>query len=328
MDKYVPPFDITEEMLELTSDIMELLGQMSSVHNLDKLPRLRRVNRIKSIHSSLAIENNTLSLEQVTDVIDGKRVIAPQDDILAVKNAHSVYMQIPKLDPYSIKDLLKAHETMMSGLVQGAGSIRTSSVGVINEEGKVIHVAPPHSMIKNLLSQLFDWLNTSKTHILIKSSIFHYEFEFLHPFLDGNGRMGRLWQTVLLAKWKPIFEWIPIESLIKDNQEKYYQAIALSTAEGKSNHFILYMLGIIKAAIENIISDTRNHFNHINNQITALMSVIESYPMSAQELMDRLGLKSRNGFRQNYLIPALDAGLIGMTCPDKPTSKNQRYFKV
>lgn len=328
MDQYIPPFNITEEMLELTSDIMELLGKMSSVNNLDKLPRLRRVNRIKSIHSSLAIENNTLSFEQVTDVIDGKRVIAPKDDILAVKNAHKVYSLLPELNPYFTEDLLKAHAIMMKDLVANAGCIRTSSVGVINGEGKVIHVAPPHSMIKGLLSQLFDWLNTSKTHILIKSSVFHYEFEFLHPFLDGNGRMGRLWQTALLAKWKPIFEWIPIESLIRDNQEEYYHAISISTAEGKSNSFILYMLGIIKEAIENIISDTRKHFNHITNQISALMSVIESYPMSAQELMDKLGLKSRNGFRQNYIIPALEAGLIGMTCPDKPTSKNQRYFKI
>ncbi len=328
MDQYIPPFDITEDMLGLTSDVMELLGQMNSVQNLDKLPRLRRVNRIKSIHSSLAIENNTLSLEQVTDVIDGKKVIAPQDDILAVKNAHRVYALLSELNPYSIQDLLKAHAIMMKDLVESAGHLRNAPVGVINEKGAVIHVAPPHSMVNELISQLFDWLNMSKTHILIKSCIFHYEFEFIHPFLDGNGRMGRLWQTALLAKWKPIFAWIPIESLIKDHQEEYYRAISLATSEGKSNQFILFMLSMIKAAIEGIVSDTRNHFNHINNQISALLSVIESYPMSAQELMDKLGLKSRNGFRQNYLNPALEAGLIGMTCPDKPTSKNQRYFKI
>lgn len=328
MEQYIPPFDITEEMVGLTSDIMELLGQMNSVQNLDKLPRLRRVNRIKSIHSSLAIENNTLSLEQVTDVIDGKRVIAPKDDILAVKNAHSIYALLPKLNPYSISDLLKAHAIMMKDLVESAGHLRTSPVGVINEHREVIHVAPPHFMVNELIIQLFDWLRTSKTHILIKSCIFHYEFEFIHPFLDGNGRMGRLWQTALLAKWKPIFEWIPIESVIRDHQEEYYRVISLSTSEGKSNQFILFMLSMIKASIEEIVSDTRNHFNHINNQIFALMSVIESYPMSAMELMEKLGLKSRNGFRQNYLIPALEAGIIGMTCPDKPTSKNQRYFKI
>lgn len=328
MDQYIPPYEITEEMLDLTSDIMELLGQMNGVRALDQLPRLRRINRIKSIHSSLAIENNTLSMEQVTDVIDGKRVIAPKDEIVAVKNAHSVYSLLPELDPYSVSDLLRAHALMMKDLVEGAGHLRTSSVEVINEQGKVIHVAPPHSMVNPLITRLFHWLNTSKTHILIKSCIFHYEFESIHPFLDGNGRMGRLWQTALLAKWKPIFEWIPIESLIKDHQDEYYRAISLSTSEGKSNPFILFMLDMIKAAIEGIVSDTKNHVNHINNQISALLSVIEVYPISAQELMEKLGLKSRNGFRQHYLVPALEAGLIGMTCPDKPTSRNQRYFKI
>ena len=327
MDKYIPPFDITEDMLSLTSDIMELLGQISGVNNLDKLPRLRRVNRIKSIHSSLAIENNTLSLEQVTDVIDGKRVLASKDDITAVKNAHSVYALLPELNPYSVPDLLKAHAIMMQDLVSDAGSFRTSPVGVVGGEGKVIHIAPPPEMVKDLIARLFDWLDASKTHILIKSCVFHYEFEFIHPFLDGNGRMGRLWQTALLSKWRSIFEWVPVESLIREKQEKYYTAINLSTSEGKSNRFILYMLDTIKAAVEEIAKNAQNHFNHIDNQISALMRVIESYPMSAQELMAKLGLKSRNGFRQNYIIPALEAGLIGMTFPDKPTSKNQRYFK-
>lgn len=328
MDRYIPPFDITEEMLDLTSSIMELLGQLTGVHSLDKLPRLRRVNRIKSIHSSLAIENNTLSLEQVTDVIEGKRVLAPKDDIVAVKNAHSVYALLPELDPYSMHDLLKAHAVMMKDLVTDAGSIRTSSVGVVGADGKVIHVAPPQNIVGNLLTELFDWLNTSETHMLIKSSVFHYEFEFIHPFLDGNGRMGRLWQTVLLAKWRPIFEWIPIESLIRANQQEYYEAISLSTSEGKSNRFIVFMLDMIKAAIKEAVTDTNKHFKHISNQISALMDVIESYPMSASELMEKLELKSRNGFRKNYIIPALEAGLIGMTYPDKPTSKNQKYFKL
>lgn len=188
MDKYVPPYDITEEMLELTSEITEDLGKLSNVNDLEKLPRLRRVNRIKSIQSSLAIENNTLSLEQVTDVINGKRVLGPQDDILAVKNAFAVYKILPELDPFSLDDLKKAHGVMMNGLVEGAGELRTGSVGVINEQGNVIHVAPPHNMVKVLMEQLFDWLKTSKTQMLIRSSIFHYEFEFIHPFMDGNGQ--------------------------------------------------------------------------------------------------------------------------------------------
>lgn len=328
MDKYIPPYDITEEMLELASEITENLGRLSNISDLERLPRLRRVNRIKSIQSSLAIENNTLSLEQVTDVIDGKHVLGPKSDIVAVKNAFDVYKKLPEFDPFSLDDLKKAHGIMMNGLLLDAGELRSSSVGVFNEQGKVIHVAPPQEMVPDLMIQLFDWLKNSKVHMLIRSSVFHYEFEFIHPFGDGNGRTGRLWQTALLASWKPIFEWVPIESIIKDNQEEYYKAIGLSTSEGKSNKFILFMFGVIKKAVEEIVKDTHNHQIHVSNQIKALMSVIETYPMSALELMEKLGLKSRLTFRKNYLQPALEAGLIAMTDPNNPTNRNQRYYKI
>lgn len=327
-DKYIPPYEITDEMLELVSEIMENLGKLSGVNELEKLPRLRRVSRIKSIHSSLAIENNTLSIEQVTDVINGKRVLAPQKDIKEVHNAFNAYEKLSEINPYSIDDLLKIHGIMMNGLVKEAGMLRSGQVGVYNQDGKVVHLAPPADFVPQQLGQLFDWVKNSNSNMLIKSSVFHYEFEFIHPFNDGNGRTGRLWQTALLASWKPIFAWIPIESIIKDNQEDYYNAITLSTSQGKSNIFIEFMLDVINKAIKDIITDTRNHYNHINNQITELMKVIESYPQSATELMEKLNLKSRLGFRKNYLQPALDAGLIGMTEPDKPTSKNQRYFKI
>ncbi len=327
-DKYIPPYEITDEMLELVSEIMENLGKLSGVNELEKLPRLRRVSRIKSIHSSLAIENNTLSIEQVTDVINGKRVLAPQKDIEEVHNAFNAYEKLSEINPYSIDDLLKIHGIMMNGLVKEAGSLRSGQVGVYNQDGKVVHLAPPADFVSQQLGQLFDWVKNSNANMLIKSSVFHYEFEFIHPFNDGNGRTGRLWQTALLASWKPIFAWIPIESIIKDNQEDYYNAITLSTSQGKSNIFIEFMLDVINKAIKDIITDTRNHYNHINNQITELMKVIESYPQSATELMEKLNLKSRLGFRKNYLQPALDAGLIGMTEPDKPTSKNQKYFKI
>ena len=327
-DKYIPPYEITDEMLELVSEIMENLGKLSGVNELEKLPRLRRVSRIKSIHSSLAIENNTLSIEQVTDVINGKRVLAPQKDIEEVHNAFNAYEKLSEINPYSIDDLLKIHGIMTNGLVKEAGRLRSGQVGVYNQDGKVVHLAPPADFVPQQLGQLFDWVKNSNANMLIKSSIFHYEFEFIHPFNDGNGRTGRLWQTALLASWKPIFAWIPIESIIKDNQEDYYNAITLSTSQGKSNIFIEFMLDVINKAIKDIITDTRNHYNHINNQITELMKVIESYPQSATELMGKLNLKSRLGFRKNYLQPALDAGLIGMTEPDKPTSKNQRYFKI
>ena len=327
-EKYIPPYEITEEMLELVSEIMENLGKLSGVNELEKLPRLRRVNRIKSIHSSLAIENNTLSIEQVTDVIDGKRVLGPKEDIVAVQNANLAYKELGNINPYAIGDLLRIHGIMMNELVSEAGKIRTGQVGVYNEHGKVVHLAPPADFVPQQLEQLFDWVKNSNANMLIKSSVFHYEFEFIHPFNDGNGRAGRLWQTALLASWKPIFAWIPIESIIKDNQEDYYNAITLSTSQGKSNIFIEFMLDVINKAIKDIITDTRNHYNHINNQITELMKVIESFPQSATELMQKLNLKSRVGFRKNYLQPALDAGLIGMTEPDKPTSKNQKYFRI
>ncbi|MDE6869234.1 MAG: Fic family protein [Clostridia bacterium] len=323
MDKYIPPYDLTDEMLDLVAQIMETLGQLNGVNGLEKLPRLRRVSRIKSIHSSLAIENNTLSIEQVTDVIDGKRVIGPQEDILAVKNANEAYKILKEVDPYEIKDLLKVHGVMMKDLVGEAGQ-----VGVYNGDGEVIHIAPSADIVPTLLNQLFEWVKTAKVNMLIKSSVFHYEFEFIHPFRDGNGRTGRLWQTALLASWKDIFAWIPIESIIKDNQEEYYKAILSSTSQGKSNSFIIFMLDVINKAIKDIVKDTTNHFNHINNQIASLLEVIDSYPQSAKELMEKLNLKSKDSFRKNYLYPAIDAGLVGMTEPDKPTSKNQRYFKI
>lgn len=328
MDKYTPPYEITEEMLELVSEIMENLGKLSSVNDLEKLPRLRRANRIKSIHSSLAIENNTLSVEQVTAVINGKRVLAPQKDIEEVKNAFNAYEKLSEVNPYSIKDLLKIHGIMMNGLVKEAGKIRSGQVGVYNRDGKVVHLAPPAKFVPKQLEQLFNWVENSSVNMLIKSSVFHYEFEFIHPFNDGNGRMGRFWQTALLSGWKAMFAWIPIESIIKENQEDYYNAISLSTSQGKSNIFIEFMLDVINKAIKDIITDTRNHYNHINNQVAELMNVIESYPQSATELMEKLGLKSRLGFRKNYIQPALDAGLVKMTEPNKPTSKNQKYFKV
>lgn len=327
-NKYIPPYEITDEMLRLISDIMENLGRLSGVNELEKLPRLRRVNRIKSIHSSLAIENNTLSFEQVTAVINGKPVLAPQKDVLEVQNAFRAYEKLDEINPYSVDDLLKIHGVMTDGLVKEAGQLRSGQVGVYNQDGKVVHLAPPAEFVPGQIAQLFGWVQTSKTNMLIKSSVFHYEFEFIHPFNDGNGRTGRFWQTALLASWKPIFAWIPIESIIKNNQEAYYNAIALSTSQGKSNIFVEFMLDVINNAIKELVDDAKNHSNHLNNRVAELLKVVEPYPQSATELMEKLNLKSRAGFRNNYLQPALDAGLIEMTEPDKPTSKNQKYFKI
>lgn len=328
MDKYIPPFEITNRMFELAAQIMEQLGKLSNVNELERLPRLRKVSRIKSIHSSLAIENNTLSIKQVTDVIEGKRVLGPADDILAVKNAFAAHKELENIDAFSLTDLQKVHGIMMEGLVTEIGMLRTGDVGVFDSNGKVIHVAPPASMAREQITQLFNWVKNSDVQMLIRSSVFHYEFEFIHPFRDGNGRMGRYWQTALLASWKPIFKYIPIESVIKDNQEEYYKVIKVSTSQGKSNVFIEFMLDVILKAITDILNDTTEHYNHLSVQINKLMQVLETYPQSAQMLMDKLGLRSRVGFRKNYLNPAIEAGLVGMTIPDKPTSKSQMYFKI
>ena len=328
MDKYIPPFEMTNKMFEIATRITEQLGKLSNVNELERLPRLRKVSRIKSIHSSLAIENNTLSIKQVTDVIDGKRVLGPADDILAVKNAFAAYKELENIDPFSLVDLQRVHGIMMDGLVAESGMLRTGDVGVFDSDGNVIHVAPPAPIAREQIEQLFNWVKESDVQMLIKSSVFHYEFEFIHPFRDGNGRMGRYWQTALLAGWKPIFKYIPIESVIKDNQEEYYTAIKISTSQGKSNVFIEFMLNVILKAITDIVNDTTEHYNHLSVQINKLMHVLETYPQSAQMLMDKLGLKSRVGFRKNYLNPAIEAGLVGMTIPDKPTSKSQMYFKI
>lgn len=325
---YVPPFDVTNEVLDLTVAISEKLGSLSALNNLDKFPRLRRVNRLKSIQSSLAIENNTLSLQQVTDVINGKRVLGPQDDVIAARNAFEAYRQLDNIDVYRIDDLLRVHGIMMKGLVDGAGALRKSGVGVFDSDGRVIHVAPPAQAVTTLLQDLFRWARESKVNMLIKSCVFHYEFEFIHPFNDGNGRMGRLWQTALLSSWKPIFQWIPIESIIKDNQQDYYEAIRQSTSNGKSNAFVEFMLSAIYTAICNVAGEAAEHRKYVDNCIGRLLEVMETYPLTAAEIMKRLGLKAANSFRKNYLTPAIKEGYVAMTEPDKPTSRNQRYYKT
>jgi len=322
-----PPFNITEEMLEYVAEIAEVLGGIKSVENLDKLPRLRRIGRVKSIHSSLVIENNSLTLGQVSDIIEGKRVIGPPNEIREVKNAYEAYKELENLDPCNIKDLLRVHGIIAGGLVEESGKFRTVNEGVYGGDGRLIHMAPPPRMVPDLMRALFDWLKASKVHALIKSAVFHYEFEFIHPFRDGNGRIGRLWHTAVLMTWKPVFAWIPIESILRERKAEYYKAIASSSSAGESDSFILFMLRATLDAVKGIVSDAQAHINHIDTRMRDILAVLEYYPMSATEIMERLKLKSRDGFRNNYLKPAIEVGLVFMTEPDNPTSKNQRYFK-
>lgn len=321
------PFDITTDMINFISSIMENLGKIKGLKNLDNLPRLRRVNRIKTIYSSLAIEQNSLSYDEVIDVINDKKVIGKEKEIIEVKNCFDAYEKIDEIDPYSIDDLLFIHKIMMNNIGVLNGKFRKKSVGV-KENEKVIHVAPPAENVNFLISNLLDWVKKSKHHELIKFAVFHYEFEFIHPFEDGNGRLGRLWHTALLSKWKEIFKWIPIESIIRKNQEKYYDSISKSTFNSSSNDFILFILEIIDIAIKELIKDTSQHLSNQNEYVNKLMKVMPDYEISSNDLMKLLNLKSKQSFVKNYLNPAIKLNLIERTIKDKPNSKNQKYVKV
>lgn len=244
-----PPFEITNEILDMIADIAELVGKFSATQGLSANPMLRRSNRIRTIYSSLAIEQNTLSLEQVTAVLNGKHVIAPPKDIAEVKNAYEIYEMLDRLNPYSADDLLKAHGVMTRDLVEESGCFRSGPVGVVDKQGRVLHVGTLPDYVPDLVSELLEWIENSDIHMLIKSCVFHYEFELIHPFADGNGRIGRLWHTLLLTQWKPMFAWLPVESIIHDRQEEYYRAINKSNFEGESTAFIIFMLSAIKEAL-------------------------------------------------------------------------------
>ena len=249
-----PPFEITNSILEKIAEIAELVGHVNATAGLSTNPTLRRTNRIRSIYSSLAIEQNTLSLEQVTAVLNGKRVIAPPKDIAEVKNAYEIYELMDSLNPYSVEDLLNAHAVMTKGLVEESGCFRSGPVGVVDKQGNILHFGTLPDYVPGLVNELLDWTRDCDYHMLIKSCVFHYELELIHPFADGNGRIGRLWHTLLLTQWKPMFAWLPIESIIHDRQEEYYNAINQSNYDGESTAFIEFMLSAIKASLMDAIN--------------------------------------------------------------------------
>ena len=244
-----PPFEITNQMIDYVAEIAELVGKLNGTNHLTANPTLRRGNRIRTIHGSLAIEQNTLSLEQVTAVLNGKRVLAPPKDIAEVKNAYEIYERLDELDPYSVDDLLIAHGIMTRGLVEESGMFRTRPVGVVDSEGHVLHFGTLPQYVPDLVMELLEWAKTSEVRMLIRSCVFHYELELIHPFADGNGRVGRLWHTLLLSKWNPVFAWLPVESIIHDRQQEYYDAINASNDAGESTPFIGFMLSAIKASL-------------------------------------------------------------------------------
>lgn len=248
-----PPFEITNRMIDYVAEIAELLGKLNVTDALSSNPTLRRSNRIRTIHGSLAIEQNTLSLEQVTAVLNGQHVLAPPKDIAEVKNAYEIYERLDELDPYSVDDLLTAHGIMTRGLVEESGMFRTRPVGVVDSEGHVLHFGTLPQYVPDLVMELLEWAKTSEVHMLIRSCVFHYELELIHPFADGNGRVGRLWHTLLLSKWNPAFAWLPVESIIHDRQQEYYEAINASNDAGESTVFIKFMLSAINASLMDTI---------------------------------------------------------------------------
>lgn len=247
-----PPYTITDTILALIASISEKIGEINASHLYKPATELRKKNRIKTIQSSLEIEGNTLTIEQITALLENKRVIAPKKDIVEVQNAIKVYEQLFQFNPYQLKDLEKAHGVLMNGLIDNAGKLRTTNVGIV-KGSKVEHIAPSGTMVNGLMKDLFEYLKKDKDLILIKSCVFHYEFEFIHPFIDGNGRMGRLWQTLILMQQYLVFEFLPMEHLIKLRQQEYYDALSLSDKKGNSTPFIEFMLGIILNALEELL---------------------------------------------------------------------------
>ena len=331
MSNYKPPFHITEKMTLLIAEISEQIGRISILQEKSISPHLRRENRIRTIHSSLAIEHNSLSLEQVTAIIDGKRILGNPTEIKEVQNAYEAYELMLKLDPLSVKDLLKAHMLMMEGLVKENGKFRSGGVGVF-EGTKLIHMAPPAEFVLEHIHNRIEWYKQSEYHPLIKSAIFHYEFEFIHPFFDGNGRLGRMWHSLLLGKWKSLFFWLPIEELIQSRQKEYYETLGIADTQSDSAGFVELMLEIIRDSLDKI-EVVGNSTDQVGDQVTdqdkspveRLLIVLGNKTLSASEIMKLLGLSHRPTFRQNYLTPALEQNLIERTVPDKPNSKNQKY---
>ncbi|SHI33375.1 Fic family protein [Dethiosulfatibacter aminovorans DSM 17477] len=323
---YKPPFTISEKTVNLVADIMELITRII-LKEVDVInPKLRRNNRIKTIQASLAIENNSLSLEQVTAIINGKRVLGPGQDIREVQNAYEAYEKLLDLNPYHIDSLLTAHKLLMDDLTKESGKFRSGGVGIFAGE-QLVHMAPPAHLVREQIEQLIHWSKTSDVHPLIKSCVFHYEFEFIHPFTDGNGRIGRMWQTLILYKWKKIFGWLPVESMIKERQDEYYKVFGVCDKAADSKLFIDFLLQAIYDSLLEL-EQTEQVGVQVTEQVIKLLSVMGSMPLSNNELMNLVGIKHRPTFRKNYLLPAMEHGFIEMTIPDKPNSSKQKYVKV
>ncbi len=332
--KYQPPYTITSEIIHLIAQVGEAIGRLTVLDEKEDNLKLRKANRIRTIQGSLAIEGNTLSTEQITAILNGKTVIAPPKEVQEVRNAIKAYESFQQWQPSQEADLLQAHQILMTGLIDEIGQYRHGGVGVMLGD-QIVHMAPPANQVSRLMSDLLQWLAQSQEHPLIVSSVFHYEFEFIHPFADGNGRMGRLWQTLILSRWNPIFANIPVESLIYQHQKEYYEALQESTARTDSAPFIEFILQMILDAILNSnVNDQRtaqvsDHVTaQVSDQVQRLIFAMTQEEYSLVELMQLVGLTHRATFQKNYLNPAIEADLIERTIPDKPKSSKQKYRRT
>ena len=312
-----PPHSITPDMVSRVAQIGEAIGRAEAAGVARDL-RLRRINRIRTIQGSLAIEGNVLSEEQIATILDGKPVIGPLRDVQEARNAVGAYEQFERWNPASETDLLRAHGVLMAGLLDAPGRYRGGSVAVMGQ-GRVHHVGPPAARVPELMAELLAWLGGTDEHPLVASSVFHYEFEFIHPFEDGNGRLGRLWQTLILTRWKPLFAHVPVESLVRARQGEYYEAIRQSSNEGESTPFVAFMLDTILAAVQ-----TPQEAPQGTPQVRRLVSVLDG-EMSRRDILRALGLRDRKWLRERYLLPALQCGYVEMTRADAPNARNQRY---
>ena len=326
---YNPKFQINNDIIRLVAEISEFSGRLKADSRLTDNPVLRKGNRIKTIYGSLAIEQNTLSVEQVTAVLNGKRVLAPPKDIAAVKNAYEAYEHIGEYDPYSVKDLLQAHAYMMKDLVDFPDCFRTGQVCVANQDGRIIHFGTLPRYVPQLTEELLEWTQNSEVHPLIKACVFHFEFENIHPFSDGNGRIGRLWHTLLMSRVNPYFAWLPVESMVHDHQQEYYNVINQAEASNDASVFIKFMLTIIRDTLNEIL--TEQVAEQVTEQVVGKVTVekLMQYcriPRSRKEIQDFCGFRSREYFRDKILKPLLQTGKLRMTLPDKPNSRSQKYI--
>ncbi len=321
--KYQPPYMITPAIVTLVAEISEVIGRFAVLAEQNLTPRLRRENRIRTIQASLAIENNTLTLEQVTAVIEGKRVLGPPHEIQEVRNAFATYEAMEAWSASSEDDLLAAHDMLMSTLVDAPGRYRSGGVGIFRGE-QLVHMAPPADRVPFLMNNLLDWLENTSEHPLVASCVFHYELEFIHPFADGNGRMGRLWQTLILRNWKSLLAYLPVETVIRERQKAYYQVLAEADQSADGTPFIEFMLGALCDAIRDALSIDQVS-DQVSDQVAVMIQAVGIGELGSNDLMKELGLSHRPTFRKNYLNPALEGDWLERTQPDSPRSPTQRY---